>query len=88
MTIEIAEDNHIALCTKIPKWELKMCEFVTFDEFRDVCESGMFQDHDCDAVFACEYNGDKYRFPNPVSSDCEELENLPQGATRVFWWSK
>lgn len=83
--IEVASDNHIGTTAlKVKKSHLKYGRLDTIEEWKENCESGFYQDHDCDGQYACYYNGEVYAGKSCYSDD----ENHPKWATHVLWSSK
>jgi hypothetical protein len=61
----------------------------TLAEWKEEVDSGGYQDHDCDGVFACEYENEKYAGSIGVrADDSENPEQIPHWATHVMWSSK
>lgn len=95
MPIEIASNNHIGVvCQKISKLDLKHIKknwlmWHTLLEWKGAVQDGGYQDHDCDGVWGCEYENEKYAGSIGVrADDAEDSSQIPTWATHVMWSSK
>ncbi len=91
--ITVHEENHLHVeCKKLSKTALSGCMFDTVEQFINAIETGFFQQHDCDANWACVDQANVKYIGNSVTyeeSDTSiEFTNQPTWATHVFWSSK
>lgn len=90
MAIELAPDNHLALCRKLSAQALKSRSnvWMTISEWADAVDTGFYSDDDCDGEWACEWGKDKYVSSIAVSTDDLTSAGRPVWATHVMWTSK